>query len=1460
MNAEGDSRSTGTGRRGSFSSAVTTNSSTSVPSTVRAMSTEDLMAMDDKFKKKPFKKQTAMANGGNFHKARSGEYYFPNGEVFRPKASTRPRKNHRHKPQLGHPSSRMSPVASIGAYSGQRTNLLGSTVPRSLLVTNLRVGQQKREAREALTQSIRASKGDTPTNIQVGEFTPVRSASILGDSTSPTLGGVNGGGRYAGPAASPVNRYGSHSSANLAAWSSLASPPVPGTMRFQSHNILRDVASPDNSPSATALLHSDIPAVPDVRQLGTLSDQNLTSWSFVHSNHSSSSTPQTSISTTAETTNDTPRTSTSTMADHKEAFELSVDSAVPDGFPTTTTAAAIPVGAKSAAQSLRDGTPEAANAIGPSITHLMPNPVNICASRSSSVYEDSSDDRLNEQLCASASSQPLASPVFSSQAHFDRECSSVTGEDSDDLLATGRPASPSESSSVSPGSEKENSTGTPDGTPKTVYILPTRLPAAHEDTSHTLPALDGSDGYEAASASAPTIHQTATSAVTPPIDLSSDADREVFWTPADTAPQLSPDRSPNLPPARPLSFEPHSPSRISPAEALPRVHSGAQAESEVRSQAHSPPENHHSEQPASLLQVSSSQKSSPKVLPDQPDRYAQGVALEGIAPSMQYSPAHKPEIDQSETNIKETMIQGENKINENNQVNPIKEKNFFDFHQNDVFNRLLNDDQQEVPPRGDIRFVGNKIRKHERSASSISSFSSIVNGESQRSPRKGGKRNSHSEHKDTGGDDITQQQDSMRVGYAHSDEDKVFGSGVDMEAWKSDLSNMVTSGIEEDEFSDGGHSVLDPLEPLEPETATAATTPVPSGAGNTTATVSSVSDLRGPVATPLKTYADDDDVHSQRTVATLKTVQTAQTTQTTHTAQTSQTRSATAASSPSVSNTKELLRALKALKQMGGSAGTSMPPSPAKSTVSRAAPSRTSRELGRSRMVKSPTMTGIKGIWKKIFDNGAKGVEQKETRADLEHTTTPKPARPQQRNRLGSMVSFMTRRNSGIIESEPVTPRQSMAESVASTVTEEPSSKVSRGFQSRYSQRSFSITNLRALVKGNSSRDELSSSKPKPTLEKNSSGFGKRLRHSTSKSSLNIFVGRSGQGHHSTTVLSRDQPEPSKPQPKVVNDDKEDNDTLDGETAEKEKSGLSLEKLPSIEQDNDMFDDFLDTFEETFENMGKNPSKMYSKSINELFLRDDELTKDQIKDQQIRDNQTQDDENYSSDDNRPLVEEETVLGYPEPNLSDSEDDYMDENIRYLRNEFVIPFDILPEPDIDITSDKGDISKTLDPKLNGASIKRLNDSSVETIRISNKQLNNLFHNSNDVDKSQLPIHLKHIGQFSEYGDVEVSVRKFEPYVVEDGANFADDLKSKITSIIKSNGKHDRAPKKSVQFSNKISINETFSPDSYKRYNKSVTQYTLTEASEINKIKNELNLFKCKEMLVHEKSQNNTHFFY
>lgn len=75
-----------------------------------------------------------------------------------------------------------------------------------------------------------------------------------------------------------------------------------------------------------------------------------------------------------------------------------------------------------------------------------------------------------------------------------------------------------------------------------------------------------------------------------------------------------------------------------------------------------------------------------------------------------------------------------------------------------------------------------------------------------------------------------------------------------------------------------------------------------------------------------------------------------------------------------------------------------------------------------------------------------------------------------------------------------------------------------------------------------------------------------------------------------------------------------------------------------------------------------------------------------------------------------------------------------------------------------------------------------------------------------------------------------------------------------------GKKQKSQNTRVKFSDTLHISETFDPDTYKRYNRSVTQYYLTEFAEVNRIKNELNFYKCHEMLVHQRSQCNTHFFY
>ena len=134
------------------------------------------------------------------------------------------------------------------------------------------------------------------------------------------------------------------------------------------------------------------------------------------------------------------------------------------------------------------------------------------------------------------------------------------------------------------------------------------------------------------------------------------------------------------------------------------------------------------------------------------------------------------------------------------------------------------------------------------------------------------------------------------------------------------------------------------------------------------------------------------------------------------------------------------------------------------------------------------------------------------------------------------------------------------------------------------------------------------------------------------------------------------------------------------------------------------------------------------------------------------------------------------------------------------------------------------------------------------------MKNLFDNTTEQQRKRLPFHLKHIGQFTDFDRLEILAEKFSmtPVVPKPKPCAA------MAPILKTSGTS--KPRRSVEFSRKISITETFSPDFYKRYNKSVTQYTLTESLEILKIKSELNTYKCNEMLVHEESQQNTHFFY
>lgn len=295
---------------------------------------------------------------------------------------------------------------------------------------------------------------------------------------------------------------------------------------------------------------------------------------------------------------------------------------------------------------------------------------------------------------------------------------------------------------------------------------------------------------------------------------------------------------------------------------------------------------------------------------------------------------------------------------------------------------------------------------------------------------------------------------------------------------------------------------------------------------------------------------------------------------------------------------------------------------------------------------------------------------------------------------------------------------------------------------------------------------------------------------------------------------------------------------------------FTLEELPDIETDNNLFDDVLNDFEAKLNDKSQSPIKLHemlgnkkSKSImNDPFLNDDELTRDQIEDQRKKDFVEGSQESLPEDDKRL-------------SRANSNDLYVDDNIRYLQQEIVWTID--NNGDLQSADQRKRISRITLEKLDESST-IVNDNDTQTIIVSNDELVDYYKSINELDRRYLPMHLKHISQFQDFDSLEINIKKFEylrnsPFHVNIPSNLSPILKKQVNDDGKPTGKK-------VEFSNKISINETFPPEMYKRYNKSVTQYNLTESSQFIHIKNEINFFKCNEMLVHEHSQNNTHFFY
>lgn len=296
---------------------------------------------------------------------------------------------------------------------------------------------------------------------------------------------------------------------------------------------------------------------------------------------------------------------------------------------------------------------------------------------------------------------------------------------------------------------------------------------------------------------------------------------------------------------------------------------------------------------------------------------------------------------------------------------------------------------------------------------------------------------------------------------------------------------------------------------------------------------------------------------------------------------------------------------------------------------------------------------------------------------------------------------------------------------------------------------------------------------------------------------------------------------------------------------------LTLTKLPSFEAEENIFDDMLITFDEKLDKVGRRATiKAPSLNMKDPFLKDDELTMDQIEDQQLKD--------------------KMLNGHSRTN---SEDEYIDENLLFLKDELIWPIDTVG----DVKSIRSTRSNDEKSKRNSIAVALVasNDSESplggeeDVFYIDNEQLNNLFNNISDSQRRKLPMHLKYIKQFKDYNLLEINIKKFE--------NLRDTKiamkNSKVQPILKQTTRYrsrdslnsrDRRtlqpPKHKVQFSNKIVVNETFAPDVYSRYNRSVTQYTLHDPTDIARMKHEMNEYKCNEMLVHERSQNNTHFFY
>ena len=1224
-----------------------------------------------------------------FHKTNTGTYYFPNGEVFRPRMT--PAKRHRpgkitgssrnnsmtkdltagytlhYTPSQGTPDiPRSSSMVSMQSANSSSSTIPNSYVSKSSSFTNLR-----RSNKQNLAQSLRSNKVDTPTNINIQNLAPVHTQV----SSSPHTSSPN-----------------------------LLSPPVQNTKSFQATNVLRDNEGipgafkiPDNIYTDGNPNHPPVTNINQNRPVPTSSDSNLSSLSNYNLNRSLSNTPQTSINTSI---------------DIEEA---------PEGY--------VKCIKNNENRNIADEELQKSNSlesIKETELHRIEEVPRIDVQNDKMLMND--QHRLNDQHKA-----------FERMPEPKQDTTSYDTLNQEDNQTMHQPCNEKCGISVDQSSEdsiRDNFEESTLGSSQRLQqnSLPISDEILTEDSTRKESQEPNDDAMEEL-LQPPQVSGNSLSAED--LEQGSEESDIIAEYSAESESDSESEILKKIPKPSLGMIEANDSSEFS-QEDLNRTHTQMESDAEDLSTLHDMAEdkvrNNSPVKNNFVFEYSNSDDfQTPEGSPvPEVSEWVNGTEKDrNISVERELNNTNHDDDSEAQEDMVENASQS-TKIQESEQSKPQlvsssgsprpespNPKNFFDFHKDNAFDRFLNDDQVEVPPRGDVAVVGDKIRKHERSVSSISSFNSILHSDFE-SPNKSNALFSKSPR-----------QNSPRIPHSHSsspekglDTDHKNHAGVGEKALpitptedqfpaEKDL-----PASPKDEIALLNNSLLNtnPVEERGPENRYVPTQISEAGGLNTSKLDSNMDKNESTTAnkTPVMKGSMLDVVTAESKVPRKKPPADLQQ------------KPSEKAPLDSINTNK--IPKVKSFRSLNGD----------------------------SKLKKSSSTANFKAFFKKLFPLPSTSSNSFESKSMYN------PKRPQ------TDVSHET--------SSLNKPK-----------------KLTKG------KRSFSFANLKLAGFNNKSHAPTSESKPNMQPQKE-----EEVKEEEAVLNLNV---------------------------------------LDNEIIPQTES-LTITKLPTIERDDSLFEDMFTNFEERFNRVSSIKSKAATNSINELFIKDDELTRDQIEDQQKKDN------NQISED----IDDSKSTSSGAFSMANSDEIYIDDNIRYLQDELIWPIDndeFTSIEDYSVLSRSG----TVKTKLNPENKEEQGESSVETIVVDNEQLAGLFDNLSELQRRRLPIHLKHIGQFKDSKILEISIRKFES--IPDLSNLKIENKQ-LRSILKK--LFGSSENKKVQFSNKISINETFSPDMYKRYNKSVTQYTLTEAMEINRIKNELNTYKCNEMLVHEHSQDNTHFFY